>query len=216
MAWRLVLCLFGHLTLLFFLAVYLISSLNSVRLYTPVAHAQELQIESLNIIPALLGAMDAERRVLQKKQRSTRPDSLSAMPRCGGTKSRFADDASDPAQRTGEPPARAGSEVDFRGGRLRGESASGQADRHRQAQWRQRSPAQSNFGGYQPGPHGGKAQVVQPADAGSERSQWARLANVGAGRGRQLLHHSHSARPGQLDHRPHSDAGRCRAANAER
>ena len=66
MAWRLVLGLFGHLTLLFFLAVYLISSLNSVRLYTPLAHAEEVQIESLDIIPALLGAMDAERRVLQK------------------------------------------------------------------------------------------------------------------------------------------------------
>jgi len=66
MAWRLMLSLFGHLTVLFFLAVYLISSLNSVRLYTPVAHAQEVQIESLNTIPALLGAMDAERRVFEK------------------------------------------------------------------------------------------------------------------------------------------------------
>ena len=67
MAWRLVLSLFGHLTVLFFLAVYLISSsLNSVRLYTPVAHAEEVQIESLDTIPALLGAMDAERRVFQK------------------------------------------------------------------------------------------------------------------------------------------------------
>jgi signal transduction histidine kinase/ActR/RegA family two-component response regulator len=66
MAWRLVLCLFGHLTLLFFLAVYLVLSLNSVRLYTPVAHADEIQLESLNTIPALLGAMDAERRAFQK------------------------------------------------------------------------------------------------------------------------------------------------------
>ena len=66
MAWRLVLCLFGHLTLLFFLAIYLVSSLNSVRLYTPVAHAEEIVLESLNTIPALLGAMDAERRAFQK------------------------------------------------------------------------------------------------------------------------------------------------------
>jgi signal transduction histidine kinase/ActR/RegA family two-component response regulator len=66
MAWRLMLCLLGHLTLLLFLAIYLASSLNSVRLYTPVAHAEEIQIESLNTIPALLGAMDAERRAFQK------------------------------------------------------------------------------------------------------------------------------------------------------
>ena len=66
MAWRLVLYLFTHLVLLLFLAVYLIYSLNSVRLYTPLAHAEELQIESLNIIPSLLAAMDAERRVLEK------------------------------------------------------------------------------------------------------------------------------------------------------
>jgi signal transduction histidine kinase/ActR/RegA family two-component response regulator len=66
MAWRLVLCLFGHLTLLFILAIYLSSSLNSVRLYTPLAHAEELQLESLDTLPALLGAMDAERRAFQK------------------------------------------------------------------------------------------------------------------------------------------------------
>jgi signal transduction histidine kinase/ActR/RegA family two-component response regulator len=66
MVWRLVLCLFGHLTLLFILAIYLASSLNSVRLYTPLAHAEEVQLESLNTLPALLGAMDAERRAFQK------------------------------------------------------------------------------------------------------------------------------------------------------
>jgi len=66
MVWRLVLCLFGHLTLLLFLAIYLVTSLNSVRLYTPVAHAEEIQLESLNTIPALLGAMDAERRAFVK------------------------------------------------------------------------------------------------------------------------------------------------------
>jgi signal transduction histidine kinase/CheY-like chemotaxis protein len=66
MVWRLVLCLFGHLTLLFFLAVYLVISLNSVRLYDPVARAEEIQLESLDTIPALLGAMDAERYDLLK------------------------------------------------------------------------------------------------------------------------------------------------------
>ena len=66
MVWRLVLCLFGHLALLFFLAIYLVSSLNQVRLYTPVAHAEEMELESLNIVPALLGAMDAQRRVFEK------------------------------------------------------------------------------------------------------------------------------------------------------
>jgi signal transduction histidine kinase/ActR/RegA family two-component response regulator len=66
MVWRLVLCLFGHLTLLFILAIYLASSLNSVRLYTPLAHAEELVLESLDTLPALLGAMDAERRAFQK------------------------------------------------------------------------------------------------------------------------------------------------------
>jgi len=65
MAWRLMLCLFGHLTLLVFLAVYLVSSLNRVRLYTPLAHAEEVQLESVNTIPVLLAAMDAERRAMQ-------------------------------------------------------------------------------------------------------------------------------------------------------
>ncbi len=66
MVWRLVLSLFLHLTVLFFLAVYLIWVLNGVRLYTPMAHAEEVQMESLDTIPTLLGAMDAERRVFQK------------------------------------------------------------------------------------------------------------------------------------------------------
>ena len=66
MVWRLVLCLLGHLTLLLFLAIYLVSSLNSVRLYAPIAHAEEIELESLNTLPALLGAMDAERRAFQK------------------------------------------------------------------------------------------------------------------------------------------------------
>jgi len=66
MVWRLVLCLFGHLTLLFVLAIYLAYSLNSVRLYTPLANAEEVQLESLNTIPALLGAMDEARRDYQK------------------------------------------------------------------------------------------------------------------------------------------------------
>lgn len=66
MVWRLVLGLFLPLTLLLFLAIYLVVSLNSVRNYTPVARAAEIQLESLNTIPALLGAMDAERRMWQK------------------------------------------------------------------------------------------------------------------------------------------------------
>ena len=66
MVWRLVLCLAGHLALLFFLAIYLIWSLNSVRLYAPVLHAEEVELESLNIVPALLGAMDAQRRAFQQ------------------------------------------------------------------------------------------------------------------------------------------------------
>ena len=84
MAWRLVLSLFGHLTVLFFLAVYLISSLNSVRLYTPVAHAEEVQIESLNTVPALLGAMDAERRSFPEERGCARPDALFADAGVGG------------------------------------------------------------------------------------------------------------------------------------
>jgi len=66
MAWRLMLCLLGQLALLLFLTIYLETSLYSVRLYTPVAHAEELELESLNTIPALLGAMDTERRAFQK------------------------------------------------------------------------------------------------------------------------------------------------------
>lgn len=66
MVWRLVLCLAGHLALLFFLAIYLVWSLNSVRLYAPIVHAEEVELESLNIVPALLGAMDAQRRAYQQ------------------------------------------------------------------------------------------------------------------------------------------------------
>jgi signal transduction histidine kinase/ActR/RegA family two-component response regulator len=66
MVWRLVLCLFGHLMLLLFLAIYLESSLNRVRLYTPIANAEEMELESLHSVPALLDAMDVERRVYQK------------------------------------------------------------------------------------------------------------------------------------------------------
>jgi signal transduction histidine kinase/ActR/RegA family two-component response regulator len=66
MAWRLMLCLLGHLSLLLFLAIYLVTSLNSVRLYTPVANAEEMELESLNTVPAVLQAMDAERRAFEK------------------------------------------------------------------------------------------------------------------------------------------------------
>jgi signal transduction histidine kinase/CheY-like chemotaxis protein len=66
LVWRLVLCLFGHLTLLLILAIYLELSLNSVQRYTPVANAEEIQLESLDTVPALLESMDAERRVYEK------------------------------------------------------------------------------------------------------------------------------------------------------
>jgi len=66
MVWRLVLSLFLHLTLLFFLAIFLEWSLNSVRLYTPVANAEELQLESLHVVPALLQTMDTQRRAWRK------------------------------------------------------------------------------------------------------------------------------------------------------
>jgi signal transduction histidine kinase/ActR/RegA family two-component response regulator len=67
LVWRLVLCLFGHLTLLLILAIYLVLSLDSVRRYTPVANAEEVQMESLDTVPTLLASMDMERRALQKK-----------------------------------------------------------------------------------------------------------------------------------------------------
>ena len=90
MVWRLVFCLAGHLALLFFLAIYLVWSLNSVRLYAPVVHAEEVELESLNIIPALLGAMDAQRRAFEQsgdpqdlalytEMRQSVEDSLSAL-----------------------------------------------------------------------------------------------------------------------------------------
>ncbi len=66
MVWRLVFSLFLHLTVLLFLAIYLVSSLNRARLYTPVAHAEEQQLKSLDTVPALLSAMDAERRLLER------------------------------------------------------------------------------------------------------------------------------------------------------
>jgi len=66
LVWRLVLCLLAQLALLLFLAIYLVISLHSVRQYAPLANIEEIQLESLNTIPALLGAMDAERRAYQK------------------------------------------------------------------------------------------------------------------------------------------------------
>ena len=66
MVWRLVLSLFLHLTLLFLLAIYLVWSLNSVRLYTPVINAEEKILVSQQTLPALLDAMDTERRAWQK------------------------------------------------------------------------------------------------------------------------------------------------------
>src|SRR5271163_2431872 len=66
MAWRLMLCLFGHLALLFFLALYLVASLNRVRLYTPEARAAEVQLESVKAVPALLAAMNTQRLAYQK------------------------------------------------------------------------------------------------------------------------------------------------------
>ncbi len=62
LAWRLVLCLFAQLMLLLFLAIYLVLSLNSVRHYAPIIRTEEIQLESLDTIPSLLGALDAERR----------------------------------------------------------------------------------------------------------------------------------------------------------
>ena len=41
LVWRLVLCLFGHLTLLLILAIYLEKSLEGVRTYTPLVRANE-------------------------------------------------------------------------------------------------------------------------------------------------------------------------------
>ena len=66
MVWRMVFSLLGQLTLLLFLAFYLVLSLNSVHSYAPRANIEETRLESLNTIPALLGAMDAERRAYQK------------------------------------------------------------------------------------------------------------------------------------------------------
>jgi two-component system CheB/CheR fusion protein len=66
LAWRLVLGLLLHLALLLALAGYLVISLNSVESYTPVAQAAENELASLNTLPALLRAMDAERRSYQK------------------------------------------------------------------------------------------------------------------------------------------------------
>lgn len=66
MVWRLVLSLFLHLTLLLLLAIYLELALNSVRRYSPVTNPEQLELASLDIIPALLDAMDTERRAYQK------------------------------------------------------------------------------------------------------------------------------------------------------
>ncbi len=66
LVWRLVLGLLVHLALLLVLAIYLVISLNTVQSFTPVEQAADTQMESLNIVPALLRAMDAEGRSYQK------------------------------------------------------------------------------------------------------------------------------------------------------
>jgi len=70
LVWRLGLCLLVQLALLLFLAFYLGLSLRSVHRYAPLANTEETQLESLNTIPAFLGAMDAERRTYQKSGNS--------------------------------------------------------------------------------------------------------------------------------------------------
>ena len=60
------LSLFGHLFVLFCLALYLVASLNQVQLYTPEARADEVQLESVKAVPALLAAMNTQRLAYQK------------------------------------------------------------------------------------------------------------------------------------------------------
>jgi signal transduction histidine kinase/CheY-like chemotaxis protein len=57
----LIICLFLHLTLLIGLAIYLVLSLDSMRRYAPVARDEEARLESLDLVPVLLGAMDVQR-----------------------------------------------------------------------------------------------------------------------------------------------------------
>jgi signal transduction histidine kinase/ActR/RegA family two-component response regulator len=67
LVWRLLLCLFAHLTLLLVLAIYLEFSLTSAQSFTPVANAEEVQMESLDTVPTLLEAMDTDRRALESQ-----------------------------------------------------------------------------------------------------------------------------------------------------
>ncbi len=69
--------------------IYLVWSLNSVRLFTPVINAQQIELTSLNTIPALLDAMDTERARLAKKRRPTGPCALCPNPPDGADQSRF-------------------------------------------------------------------------------------------------------------------------------
>ena len=73
LVWRLVLCLFGHLTLLLVLAIYLELSLNSVRSFTPAMRAEQVQLASLGTVSSLLAAMDADRHAYQAGADSTLP-----------------------------------------------------------------------------------------------------------------------------------------------
>jgi len=66
MVWRLVLSLALYLILLLFLAIFLELALNSVRSYAPVANPEEIKLESLNTLPAILAAMDTEWRAWQR------------------------------------------------------------------------------------------------------------------------------------------------------
>jgi signal transduction histidine kinase/ActR/RegA family two-component response regulator len=61
LVWRLVLFACGHLTLLLAFAIYLEFSLISVQQYAPLADAEEVQLESLDVIPTLLGSMNLDR-----------------------------------------------------------------------------------------------------------------------------------------------------------
>ncbi len=207
MSWRLVLCLFGHLTLLFFLAIYLVTSLNSVRLYTPVAQAEELSLESLNTMPALLGAMDAERMVFQK---SGDAHDLALYSQSRDTVLGNLDTLNTPLVLPTEAEKQRRALIrlwisdigDFAMTQPKRKVVDPEVlNKSSRALLGQIHDVTEKARGEIEGPTG------RPQGAAGQRGQRPRLADVDSRRLRHGLHHPHPARPGQLDHRSDPESG---------
>ena len=216
MAWRLMLCLFGHLALLFFLALYLVASLNQVQLYTPEARADEVQLESVKAVPALLAAMNTQRARLPEERRPARTRALPAGPRRAPVQPRLAPHAADFAERPRKPAPHPRAQVGQRDRRLRRGHAQAHAGAARCPQRREHIAPQPDQRPDRARPERTADQAPEFAGPGGARRRQPRHDHVGL-RGHHLLRHGGDAvGAGELDHRPDPDADRRGAAPARR